>query len=92
MLLVEMWGSKKSLSRVAGQPAGEIRVLPAPTQEKEGGLTNSIAERKLASFDDIWGKILDFRLHKFEVMSILKECALLQKSPIYNIKGKRLGD
>ena len=40
-----------------------------------------IAERKLTPFDDIWGKILDFRLHKFKVMSILKECALLQKSP-----------
>ena len=40
-----------------------------------------MAERKLAPFDDIWGKILDFILHKFEVMSILKECALLQKSP-----------
>ena len=40
-----------------------------------------IAERKLAPFDDIWGKILDFRPHKFEVMSILKEYALLQKSP-----------
>ena len=40
-----------------------------------------IAERKSAPFDDIWGKILDFRLHKFQVMSILKECALLQKSP-----------
>ena len=35
-----------------------------------------IAERKLAPFDDIWGKILDFRLRKYEVMSILKECAL----------------
>ena len=33
---------KKALSRVAGQPAGEIRDLPAPTQEKEGGLTNSM--------------------------------------------------
>ena len=32
-----------------------------------------IAERKLVPFDDIWGKILDFRLHKFEVMSILQE-------------------
>ena len=42
MLLVEMWNSKKALSRVAGQPAGEIRVLPAPTQEKEEDLTNSI--------------------------------------------------
>ena len=40
-----------------------------------------IAERKLAPFDEIWGKILDFRLHKFEVMSIFKECAFLQKSP-----------
>ena len=40
-----------------------------------------VAKRKLAPFDDIWGKILDFRLHKFEVVSILKECALLQKSP-----------
>ena len=39
------------------------------------------AERKLATFDDICGKILDFRLHKFEVMSILKGWALLQKSP-----------
>ena len=39
-----------------------------------------MAERKLVPFDDIWGKILDFRLHKFEVMSILKECAFLQKS------------
>ena len=29
MLLVEMEGSKNSLSRVAGQPAGEIRVLTA---------------------------------------------------------------
>ena len=27
---------------VAGQPAGEIRVLPAPTQEKEEDLTNSV--------------------------------------------------
>ena len=40
-----------------------------------------LAERKLAPFDDIWGKTLDFRPHKFEVMSIFKECALLQKSP-----------
>ena len=40
-----------------------------------------LAERKLAPFDDIWGKILDFRLRKFEVMSILKDSALLQKSP-----------
>ena len=39
-----------------------------------------IGERKLAPFDDTWGKILDFRLHKFEVMSILKEYAFLQKS------------
>ena len=30
------------LSRVAGQPAGEICILPAPTQEKEEDLTNSI--------------------------------------------------
>ena len=42
MLLVEMWGSKKSLSRVAGQPAGEIRFLPARVPLQEGGLTNSI--------------------------------------------------
>ena len=40
-----------------------------------------MAERKLAPFDDIWGKILDFRLHKFEVLPILKGCTLLQKSP-----------
>ena len=39
-----------------------------------------IAERKLTPIDDILGKILDFRLHKFEVMSILKECTLLRKS------------
>ena len=40
-----------------------------------------IAEIKFAPFDDIWGKILDFKLHKLELMSILKGCALLQKSP-----------
>ena len=49
-----------------------------------------LAEKKLAPFDDIWCKILDFlkiidfRLLKFEVMSILKECALLEK--ISNIR------
>ena len=42
MLLVEMWGSKKALSRVVGHPAAELSVIPAPTQEKEEDLTNSI--------------------------------------------------
>ena len=36
---------KKALSWVAGQPAGEIRILPAPTQAKEEDLTNSIANK-----------------------------------------------
>ena len=40
-----------------------------------------ITGRKLTPFDNIWGKILDLRLHKFEVMSISKECALFWKSP-----------
>ena len=37
---------KKSVAkknRVAGQPAGEIRVLPAWVPPQEGGLTNSIS-------------------------------------------------
>ena len=44
MLLVEMWNSKKALSRVAGHPAAEVRVIPAPTQEKEEDLTNLISK------------------------------------------------
>ena len=43
-------------------------------------MTSRITERKLVPFYDIWGKILDFRLHKFKVTSILKECALSRKS------------
>ena len=46
MLLVEMWNSKKALSRVAGQLAGEIRVITAPTQGKEEDLTNSMLATK----------------------------------------------
>ena len=42
MLLVEI--QKKR------QPVGEIRVLPAPTQEKEEDLTNSMALRKKTGF------------------------------------------
>ena len=47
MLLVEMWGSKKALSRVAGHPAGELRVITALMQAKEEDLTNSIRFDKL---------------------------------------------
>ena len=66
MLLVEMWNSKKkALSRVAGQPAGEIRVLPAPTQEKEEDLTNSVQWRCQLTW--IWpapeGGILKYFYH-----------------------------
>ena len=31
------------LGRVAGHPADEVGILPAPTQEKEEDLTNSIS-------------------------------------------------
>ena len=40
---------KKGLSRVAGQPTDEVRVLPAPTQEKEEDLTNSIPSKSSVS-------------------------------------------
>ena len=53
MLLVEMWNSKKAHSRVAGQPAGEIRVLPARVPPQEGGLTNSI---RVEPWVPTWGK------------------------------------
>ena len=38
--------------------------------------------RKLAPFRNILDEILDFRLHKFEGMSILKDCAFLRKSTL----------
>ena len=48
MLLEKCEIQKKALRRVAGQPADEVRVLPAPTQEKEEDLTNSIIRSYLA--------------------------------------------
>ena len=47
MLSVEMWGSKKTLSWVAGHPAGELRVIPTPMQEREENLTDSIVPTSL---------------------------------------------
>ena len=37
---------KKTLSRVAGQPAGKLRVITAPMQGKEEDLTNSSRKKK----------------------------------------------
>ena len=45
MLLVEMRGSKKALSGVAGHPAGELSVIAAPTQGKEEDLPTQLGSR-----------------------------------------------
>ena len=37
---------KKALSRVVGHRADELRILPAPTQDKEEDLTNSMVHHK----------------------------------------------
>ena len=47
-----------------------------------------MAERKLPPFDDIWGKILDFKLHKFE--SHVHHEGMCPLAEISNIK-KKLG-
>ena len=55
-------------------------------------MTSHLTGRKLAPLDDIWGKILDFRLHKFKVMSILKECGtfLYNMRPLAEISNTRM--
>ena len=69
---------KKVLSRVAGHPADEVRVLPAPTQEKEEDLTNSIKkiEKSLQYFSMQFETASPFTLNA-EVFSSHKQLAVL---------------
>ena len=74
---------KKALTRVAVHPADKVRVLPAPTQEKEEDLTNSIGGNLLTihlfSGEMVYGTISSTEAIEIVLLTEILSSQMLRK-------------